>query len=104
MVENEKRNEEFLQWLSPSFGAVEAHALRVRRGDDTLKWAPNMSEIREWHCPPQSDGLSHRLSRRYVMDPRRSWQALIAFPKEKLNEINQIDRACDCSALIRPNI
>jgi len=64
MVENEKRNEEFLQWLSPSFDAVEAQldALRVRRGDDTLKWAPNMSEFREWHCPPQSDGLSHRLS------------------------------------------
>ena len=51
LVQSQKQDEEFLRWLSPSFELVEAQlrAVRNRRGKETLKWASNMNEFRDWH-------------------------------------------------------
>jgi tetratricopeptide (TPR) repeat protein len=50
MVQRRKQDEEFMQWLSPSYWLVEAqlYNVRARRGKETLQWARNMPEFRNW--------------------------------------------------------
>src|ERR1700759_4102684 len=50
MAQRRKQDEEFMLWLSPSYWLVEAqlYNVRARRGKETLQWARNMPEFRDW--------------------------------------------------------
>lgn len=55
--QKEKEEEEFLKWLSPSYWLVEAqlHSVRQQRGENTLKWARDMEEFRDWRLARLDD-------------------------------------------------
>src|SRR5271169_5709657 len=46
----QKQDEEFLQWLSPSYWLVESklYGVREKRSKGSLKWAHDMVEFRSW--------------------------------------------------------
>lgn len=48
--QKQKQDEEFLQWLSPSYWLVEGqlYSVREKRGKGTLQWAVDMPEFHNW--------------------------------------------------------
>ena len=58
LSQNQKQDEAFIQWLSPSHYLVEAQLLltRKQRTKDTLRWIANMDEFQDWRTSSNKDG------------------------------------------------
>jgi tetratricopeptide (TPR) repeat protein len=63
MTLRKNENDEFMQWLSPSYWLVEAqlYSVRKQRGKDTLRWARNMREFKTWRESDPSLGSRDRV-------------------------------------------
>jgi len=56
MDQRGRQDERFLEWLSPSYWLVEdqLHSFRQQRGEDTLKWVPDLEEFQTWRLADYS--------------------------------------------------
>jgi tetratricopeptide (TPR) repeat protein len=61
--QRQRQDDEFLQWLSPSYWQVEAllHTLRDKRSEETLQWAREMSEFRDWRLSEPKQSAKNRI-------------------------------------------
>jgi tetratricopeptide (TPR) repeat protein len=56
-AQRSKEDEDFMQWLSPSYWLAEAQLYNMRacRGKNSLQWARNMPEFRSWRMSDAND-------------------------------------------------
>lgn len=59
----QKQDEEFLQWLSPSYWLVESklYGVREKRSKGSLKWAHDMIEFRSWRLAELHESSRDRI-------------------------------------------
>ena len=62
--QEKQHNAEFLQWLSPSYWAVESllSSFRRQRSEGTLEWARNMPEFRAWRLSDLDERSERRIT------------------------------------------
>lgn len=63
LAQKQKQDELFLKWLSPSYWLVEGQfsSVRKQRGKDTLQWACNMPEFRNWRLSEMNYESNERI-------------------------------------------
>ena len=62
--QTKQHNEEFLQWLSPSYWLVESQlsSFRQQRSEGTLQWARNMHEFQAWRLSELHENAERRIT------------------------------------------